>query len=123
MAYMMMLVAEDLEQINAILRAWESIHIDDIVLLESTCFHRGAEDLPHIPMRFMFERPTQGQRQVSVTLLGVVRDEAMVQQCIVQAETVIGDFGVAENAMLVAWPLPIVRGFPRQALGRGEREE
>jgi hypothetical protein len=24
--------------------------------------------------------------------------------------------------MLVAWPLPIVKGFPGQALGRGELE-
>jgi len=123
MAYMIMLVAEDVEQINAVLRAWESIHVDDLVLLESTCFHRGAVDRPHIPMRFMFERLGQGERQVSVTLFGVVRDNAMVQQCIAQAETVIGEFDIADNAMLVAWPLPIVRGFPGQALGRGEIEE
>jgi len=122
MAYMMMLVAEDVEQINAVLKAWEDIHVDDIVFMESTCFHREARDRPHIPMRFMFERLAQGQRQCSVTLFGVVRDEAMVQQCIVQAETVVGEFDIAENAMLVAWPLPIIRGFPRQDLGRGELE-
>lgn len=120
MAYLMMLVANDVEQINAVLKAWEDIHVDDIVLMQSTCFHRGAEDRPHIPMRFMFERLVQGQRQCSVTLFGVVRDEAMVQQCIVQVETVIGGFDIAENAMLVAWPLPIVRGFPRQAPDGGE---
>jgi len=120
MAYLMMLVANDVEQINAVLKAWEDIHVDDIVLMQSTCFHRGAEDRPHIPMRFMFERLAQGQRQCSVTLFGVVRDEAMVQQCIVQVETVIGGFDIAENAMLVAWPLPIVRGFPRQAPDGGE---
>jgi hypothetical protein len=123
MAYMVMLVANDVEQINAVLKAWEDIYVDDIVLMDSRCSHRGAKDRPHIPMRFMFERLAQGQRQCSVTLFGVVRDEAMVQQCIVQAETVIGDFDIAENTMLVAWPLPIVRGFPSQDLGPGELEE
>ena len=122
MAYMMMLVANSVEQINAVLEAWEEIHVDDIVLMDSTCFHREAEDRPHIPMRFMFERLAEGQRQPSITLFGVVRDEAMVEHCIAQAETVIGDFDIAENAMLVAWPLPIIRGFPRQDLGRGELE-
>ena len=123
MAYLMMLVANDVEQVNAVLKAWEDTHVDDIVLMDSTCFHREAEDRPHIPMRFMFERLPQGQRQASVTLFGFVRDEAMVQQCIVQAEAVIGGFDIAENAMLAAWPLPIIRGFPRQALGRGELEK
>jgi len=122
MSYMMMLVAKDEEQINAVLKAWETIHVDDLVLVESTCFHRGAQDRPHIPMRFVFERLAQGQRQCSVTLFGVVRDEAMVQQCIVQAESAIGGFDIAENAMLVAWPLPIVRGFPTKASGRGALE-
>jgi hypothetical protein len=122
MAYMMMLVANSVEQINAVLEAWEGIHVDDIVLMDSTCFHREAEDRPHIPMRFMFERLAEGHRQSSVTLFGVVRDEAMVEHCIVRAETVMGDFDIAENAMLVAWPLPIIVGFPRQALGRGEFE-
>jgi len=123
MAYMMMLVAKDVEQINAVLKAWESIHVDDIILVESTCFHREAEGRPHIPMRFMFEKLAQGRRQCSVTLFGVVTDEAVVQTCIVQAETVIGDFDIAENAMLVAWQLPITRGFPGQPVGRGELEE
>ena len=122
MAFMMMLVANDVQQVNAVLKAWEDSHVDEIVLMDSTCFHRGAEDRPHIPMRFMFERLAQAQRQCSVTLFGVVSDEAMVQQCIVQAESAIGGFDIAENAMLVAWPLPIVRGFPTKASGRGALE-
>ena len=114
MAYMMMLVANDTDQLNAILRAWECIHVDDIVFMESVCFHRSGTGRPHIPMRFMFEKLTQGQQQCSVTLFGIVSDEATVQQCITQAETVIGDLDTAKNAMFVAWPLPIVKGFPKQ---------
>jgi hypothetical protein len=120
MAYMMMLIADDIEQLNAVLKAWESIHVDDIVVVDSTCFHRGSANRPHIPMRFMFERLDHGQRQRAVTLFGVVKDEARVQQCIVLAEGILGDFDIAKNAMLVAWPLPIVKGFPRQNSDRGE---
>lgn len=123
MAYMMMLVADDAEQLNAVLKAWESIQVDDIVFMNSTCFHRRAAGRPHIPMRFMFERLEEGRRQSSVTLFGIVSDEAMVQQCIAQAETVIGDFDIAKNAMVAAWPLPIARGFSRQTPDQEEVAE
>ncbi len=123
MAYMIMLVADDAEQLNAVLKAWESIQVDDIVFMDSTCFHRKAAGHPHIPMRFMFERLEEGRRQSSVTLFSIVSDEAMVEQCIAQAETVIGDFDIAKNAMVAAWPLPIVKGASWQAPDRGEIAE
>ena len=123
MAYMVMLVVDDVEQLNAVLKAWESIHVDDIVYMDSASFHRGTADRPHIPMRFMFEKLERGQRQSSVTLFGIVSDEAVVRQCIVQAETAIGDFDIADNAVLAAWPLPIVKGFPGRTLDRGEGGE
>ena len=68
----------------------------------------------------MFEKLEHRQRQSSVVLFGIARDEAMVQQCIALAETVTGDLDVAKNAMFVAWPLPIVKGFPRRARGQNE---
>ncbi len=120
MAYMIMLVVSDTEQLDAILTAWEKIHVDDIVFMDSTCFHRTAIERRHIPMRFMFERLDEGQRQCSVTLFGLVSDEAVLQQCIRQAETVIGDFDTEPNAMLAAWPLPIIKGFPKQTRARGK---
>ncbi len=115
MAYMMMLVADDVDQLNAVLEAWKDIHIDDVVFVDSTCFHRAGAKSPHIPMRFMFETLSRGRRQCSVTMFGIVADEASVQQCITQAETVTGDLDTAANALLAAWPLPIVKGFPKQS--------
>jgi len=120
MTYMMMLVADDTDQLNAILRAWENIPVDDVVFIDSISYHRAGIEQPHIPMRFMFEKLEHRQRQSSVALFGIARDEAMVQQCIAQAETVIGDLDTAPNAMLVAWPLPIVKGFPKRAPGQSE---
>lgn len=119
MAYMVMLVADDVDQLNEVLEAWKGIHVDDVIFIDSTCFHRGGTVRPHIPMRFMFENLGRGRRQCSVTLFGIVPDEATVQQCIAQAETIVGDLDAATNAMLVAWPLPIVKGFPKHPAYRG----
>ncbi|MBN2392748.1 MAG: hypothetical protein JXR84_18600 [Anaerolineae bacterium] len=115
MAYMVMLVVSDVDQMNEILEAWKCIHVDDVIYVDSTCFHRAGARSHHIPMRFMFESLAKGRQQCSVTLFGIVADEAMVQQCITQAETVVGDLDAATNTMLVAWPLPIVKGFSAQA--------
>ena len=120
MAYMLMLVTDDARQLSIVLQAWDSIHVDDIVFMDSTCFHRASATRPHIPMRFMFEALEQGQHQCSVTLFGIVRDEATAQQCLAQAETVIGDLDTAPNAMFAAWPLSIVKGLSRQAGRQGE---
>jgi hypothetical protein len=120
MAYMMMLVADDTDQLNAILRAWEDIHVDDVIFIDSTSYHRAATAHLHIPMRFMFEKLEYGHRQSSVVLFGIAKDEAMVQDCIAQAETVIGDLDTLRNAMLVAWPLTMVKGFPKHASDRRE---
>jgi hypothetical protein len=120
---MVMLIADDAEQLDAVLKAWESIHVDDAVFVDSTFFHRSGRDRPHIPMRFMFERLDRGQRQSSVTLFGIVNGEAMVHECIAQAETVMGDLDTAENAMLVAWPLPIAKGLPQQGRRQGDDVE
>jgi hypothetical protein len=118
MAYMIMLVSDDVDQLDAVLRAWETIHVDDIVFMDSTCFHRAGKKQPHIPMRFMFEKLDKGQHQCSVTLFGIVSDEMVVQQCIEQAETVIGDLDASPNAMFAAWPLPIIKGFPKLSVDR-----
>jgi len=113
MAYMIMLVANNMEQIDSVMDAWQADHVDDIVFMESTCFHRAERQRPRIPMRFLFESMDRGQQQVSVTLFGIVGDEAAVEHCIGQAEEVIGDLDADPNAMLVAWPLPIIKGYPK----------
>lgn len=120
MAYMIMLVSDDIDQIDEVLKAWETIHVDDIVFMDSTCFHRTGKIRPHIPMRFMFEKLDKGQQQCSVTLFGIVTDEKAVQQCIKQAETIIGDLDAAKNAMFAAWPLSIIKGFPKLSAERGD---
>ena len=74
----MMLVADDTDQLNAILRVWEGSHVDDVVLMDITSFHRAGIAKPHIPMRFMFEKLEHRQRQSSVALFGTARDEALV---------------------------------------------
>jgi hypothetical protein len=120
MAYMIMLIVDNLDQLNAVLDAWEDIQVNDVTFLESTCFHRAGIQRPHIPMRFMFENLGQVREQCTLTLFAMVPDEATVHQCIAKAETALGGFDTAQNTMLTAWPLPIIKGVPKRPADGGE---
>jgi len=121
MAHMVMLVVCDVSQLEAVLDAWKSIQVDHVTFMDSTCWHREGVRRPHIPMRFLFEDLGRSQEQCTLTLLAIVPDDVALQQCIATAEVVVGDFDAAESALLAAWPLPVVRGYPGRA--RGERSE
>ena len=112
MSYMIMLVIENEQQLSEILDAWDELHVADVTFLESTCSHHQPIRRRHIPMRFMFENLSGTQQACSLTLFGIVPDEATVQACIKAVESVVGDLDETKNAVLVAWPLPIVKGAP-----------
>jgi hypothetical protein len=113
MSYMIMFVIENEQQLSEILDAWDNLHVEDVTFVESTCSHHHPVRQRHIPMRFMFENLSGAQEACSLTLFCIVPDEATVQACIKAAESVVGDLDEAEGAMLVAWPLPIVKGAPQ----------
>ena len=113
MSYMIMLVIEDEQQLSEILDAWDNLHVKDVTFVESTCSHHHPMRRRHIPMRFMFENLSGAQEVCSLTLFSIVPDEATVQVCLTATESVVGNLDEAEGAMLVAWPLPIVKGAPK----------
>ena len=113
MAYMMMLVLENADQMHDVLEVWEDLPVDGVTFFESTCARARPARRRHIPMRFMFENLSGMQEVCSLSLFGIVPDEAAVHACITAAESVLGDLDGSRVAMLAAWPLPIVKGSPR----------
>jgi len=118
MAYMIMLVVDGPTQIDQVIEAWQQIPVDQVILLDSTCCHAEALRKPHIPMRFVFGL-VGGHEASTRTLFGIVHDEGAVQHCIAQAESVLGPLAASPNALLAAWPLPIVHGYPKAEPDQG----
>ena len=117
MAYMIMLTLEQSEKLEPVLKSWQALGVDEITFVESTCAHLHAPPRPHIPIRFMFE-PVSGEREAcTLTLFAVVADEAKVHACIDAAEAILGDLDAAPTSMHAAWPLPVVKGFPKLKRG------
>jgi hypothetical protein len=113
MAYMVMLVLDEGEQLQAVMDAWEAIPTGEVIFVESTCAQAQAEAPVHIPIRFMFEPLSGACETCTLMVFTIVPDEATVDACTAAAETVIGPLEAAPRAMLAAWPLPIVRGYPK----------
>jgi hypothetical protein len=61
----------------------------------------------------MFESVSGGRETSTLTLFAIVMDKAMVHTCIEAAEAITGDLEATPTAMMAAWPLPIVKGFPK----------
>ncbi len=115
MSYMIMLVLENSAQLKPVLQGWQALGVDEITFIDSTCAHLHASPKVHIPIRFMFE-PVSGDREAcTLTVFAIVPDEANVHMCIAAAEEVVGDLDHAPTAMVAAWPLTIVKGFPRSS--------
>lgn len=113
--YMICLVLDTPERLDAVLDAWEEIGITGATLLESTGMSRRRAQRAHISPRFGFAPPVVGGQEGNYTLFAVVASEQLVQQCFDRTETVVGDFSDPNTGILTAWPLMAVRGFTPSA--------
>ena len=113
MAYMLMLILEQSEQLKPVLDSWQALGVEEISYVESTQAHLHAQPKAHIPIRFMFETISGEREATTLTLFAAVPDEAMVQACLEATEAVIGDLDSDPTAMFAAWPLHFVKGFPK----------
>jgi hypothetical protein len=117
MAYMIMLALEHSEQLKPVLASWQALGVDEITFVESRCAHLRAPPRAHIPIRFIFESMSGEREACTLTLFAVVADEATVHACVDATEAVIGDLDAVPTAMIAAWPLPVVKGFPKSKRG------
>jgi hypothetical protein len=113
MAYMLMLIIEQSEQLKPVLDSWQALGVEEISYVESTQAHLHAQPKAHIPIRFMFETISGEREATTLTLFAVVPDEATVQACLSATESLIGDLDSNPTAMFAAWPLLVVKGFPK----------
>ena len=117
MAYMIMLILEQSEQLKPVLARWQALGVYEIAFVESTCAHLHASPRAHIPIRYMFESVSGEREACTLTLFAVAAAEATVHACIDAAEAVIGDLDAVPTSMIAAWPLPIIKGFPKSKRG------
>ncbi|MEZ0397258.1 MAG: hypothetical protein ABWK53_12625 [Anaerolineales bacterium] len=107
--FMVLLVLNNPDQLEAVLQAWEQAGIRGATIIESTGIHRRLKRL--IPMRYLFQ--TQGgEEEGHLTLLAIVENQNQVEACLQATESVTGDLDGPQTGVFAAWPLTMVKGLP-----------
>ena len=112
--YMIMLVLDDMNYLDAVLNAWEGAGIRGATIIESTGIHRKLQKL--IPMRYIFQS-AGGEERGHLTLLAIVETQELVDACLQVTETITGDLNEPNTGVFAAWPLTTIKGLPPREEG------
>lgn len=114
--YMVLFVLDDPDLLYKVLDAWDAIGVGGVTIIESTGINR-LKQARRVGAPFMagLNRLMTSQEEGHNTLLAIVPDQAMAENCLLAAEQVVGDLDQPNNGILAAWPLAMVKGVPMPA--------
>jgi len=108
---MIMLVLDNPNLLESLLRAWEGAGVRGATIIESTGIHRLRS--VSLPMRYLFQNAGP-VGEGHLTLFVIVESEAVVQSCLAATETVTGNLDLPDTGVFAAWPITTVKGLPPQ---------
>ena len=122
MAYMLIVVINDLSKCHEVLQAWEEAGVSGATILESTGLARikaaARDDLPLIPsLRDLLTSHEFHHR----TIFTVVEDEADLERVAEVTQRVVGDFSKPDTGLMFAVPATKVWGLKK--LDRAGRQK
>ena len=119
--YMVMLVLDVADRLDAVLDAWHAVGVRDATIAETTGVHRRHARRGRVAAPYAIGgRGPVGQEQGNYTLWTIVPDEETLQRCLAEAEKVVGDLDGPNTGVLAAWPLAFVKGVPAKAAVDGQ---
>ncbi len=116
MAFLVVLVLDDIQQCTPVMEAWAQAGAGGVTILESSGLHRqrkGAvrDDLGLMPsLQSLLARQEYHHR----TLFSVVPDEATVDRVIEATERIVGDLSQPYTGILFVVPVARVVGLPKR---------
>lgn len=119
--YAVLFVLDDPGLLNQVLDDWDAIGVSGVTVIESTGINR-LRQAHQVGAMFMagINRLMSGDQEMHYTLLTIVRDEALVRQCLAAVEKITGDLNDPHTGILAAWPLTFVKGIGGQGSANGD---
>jgi nitrogen regulatory protein PII len=114
--YMVLLVLNDPEMLDDLLRAWEEVGVSGVTVLPSTGMARIREKgawrdyLPLIPSIEDFHDFVESLNR---TIFTVVHSEEMVEAVINASEKITGDLNNPHTGIIVSWQIGRALGLDR----------
>lgn len=112
--YMLMFVLDNPNLLDQVLDAWEAIGVRGVTIIESSGINRRRAQRVGTPFMLGFHRLIESSREGHYTLLTIVESEEIIQPCIEATEAIVGDLSQPNTGILAAWPVPLVKGAPKQ---------
>jgi nitrogen regulatory protein PII len=122
MSYLVVLIADDPDDVPAILNAWEEAGVLGVTILESTGLGRYRrsglrDDIPLMPsLRDLMESDEVHHR----TLLSVVDDQSKVDEMVSCVRRMIGNLDEPHTGFLFVVPVTQVYGFGKHRTDRSK---
>ncbi len=118
--YMVMLVLDVADRLDAVLDAWDAAGVRGATIAETTGVHRRRVRRGHVAARYALGGMGPTGEEGNYTLWAIVPDEETARRCLAAAEGVIGDLDGPNTGVLAAWPLAVVKGVSRQDVAGGK---
>lgn len=112
MAHLLVVILHKTSQLPRLLDSWHKIDVPGITILDSAGGHRTRHRLEQLGLGAISELFSSDDVR-SKTLLLVIEDEALLEQAIIEAEQVIGDFYQPGSGLLFVMPVSRVVGIYR----------
>ncbi len=120
--YMVMFILDDPNKLDDVLEAWHKVGVSGITIAETTSFYRRQVKGLGARFLFGFSRVVENVEAGHFALFTVVPHEEAAQCCLEAAESIVGDLSEPDTGILMAWPLPLVKGVPTD-LNESEQEQ
>ncbi len=114
--HMILFVLDNPDLLDDLLDAWESVGITGVTITESTGIYRFRSARKKIPMRYVFGAVGAKTEVGHFTLMALVKAEETVQRCLEATEKLVGDLEQPNTGVFAAWPVAMVKGYPKKSL-------
>ena len=113
MAEVVVLVLEEGERLNAVIRAWREAGVGSATVLDSVGVRRLAErfTMDDVPLFPSLSNVMRGRRSAQKTLFAVVSDPATVEALIEGTKRVLGNLDEPGEGILFTLPVSRVVGL------------
>lgn len=104
--YTIFFVLDDPDKLREVLDALEKVGISGVTILESTGLNRVKRKA--FPMRYLPD--FYNQEENHLTLMTIVKEEAMIEACLQATESVVGELSNPNTGIFAAWPISFAKG-------------
>ncbi len=113
MAYLLVVILEDLERLPTLLKAWRRVGVPGVTLLSSVGGYRTETWLERVGLSGL-SRLLEGGEVKQRMLLSLIDDEALLSRAIAEAEAVVEGFDRPHSGILFVLPVSEALGLRKR---------